>query len=249
MIPRSSGSLLPFSSFSGFLLKSITWSSGVSGGVSLSNISTSIFSSPSSSFSSFTSSFVLSLSHVCRGRCCLLYSGSWTSSAFMYSVRKKEKKVIEYLHRFCVCYQRDINTHRIHIFVEKLSIMCILQRHIHPQKARPLMVNDSSFSFDLTRKSRSISFCLSITVVIMLWENDLGVKCVGVHMSCHVRAVIQQDSRVSLFHLLKSFLSIAASSCWPQEHVKHLFLFSSSVFLRKTLLVWSNSSPLLYDSY
>lgn len=37
------------------------------------------------------------------------------------------------------------------------------------------MVNDSSFSFDLT-------FCLSITVVSLVWENVL-VVCVGVYVS------------------------------------------------------------------
>lgn len=46
-----------------------------------------------------------------------------------------------------------------------------MQAHIRLEKARPLMVNDSSFSFDFTHKSYGTGFCLSIAVVIFVWEN------------------------------------------------------------------------------
>lgn len=62
----------------------------------------------------------------------------------------------------------------------------MLHTHVSPQTALPLMVNDSSFSFDLMRKSYDAGFYLSIAVVMMVWENGLAVKCVGVHVSCHV---------------------------------------------------------------
>ena len=48
------------------------------------------------------------------------------------------------------------------------------------------MVNDSSFTFDLMRRPYNEGFCLSVTVVILVWESGLVVEHVGVHVSCHL---------------------------------------------------------------
>lgn len=58
--------------------------------------------------------------------------------------------------------------------------------HVCPWKALPLMVNDSSFTFDLMRRPYNEGFCLSVTVVILVWESGLVVEHVGVHVSCHL---------------------------------------------------------------
>lgn len=109
------------------------------------------------------------------------------------------------------------------------------QTHISPQKALPLMVNDSSFSFDLTHKSYDRGFCLSVTVVILVWRSWLVVNCVGVHVSCHVCT-----AGVSF---VQPFLGMAVLRYWPQENEKHLFLFSPSFPLSEPACL--NLSPLL----
>lgn len=98
------------------------------------------------------------------------------------------------------------------------------------------MVNDSSFSFDSTLRPSGVGFCLSFTVVIWVWERGLTAKCVGVHVSCHICAVVQQDSEFCLWNL---FWIAVFTVHWPQENVKHLFLFSLLfLFLRKCSAGW-----------
>lgn len=48
------------------------------------------------------------------------------------------------------------------------------------------MVNDSSFSFDLTRGPYNEGFCLSVAVVILVWESGPVIERVGGHVLCHL---------------------------------------------------------------
>lgn len=85
-----------------------------------------------------------------------------------------------------ICREAHCN---VYLFPKFNKLKCLTHTNTDrhpPTEALLLMVNDSSFSFDLTRKSYSMGFYLSITVVILVWETELAVKCVGVHVSYHV---------------------------------------------------------------
>lgn len=112
--------------------------------------------------------------------------------------------------------------------------------HIIPRKALPLMVNDSSFSFEFTHKLYDAGFCLSVAVVILVWEAGLVVKCVGVHVSCHIWALVWRDSEFHLRNLFWVWLSYRTGhkNMWNID----FFFFSLSTFLRSLRLVCGSAT-------
>lgn len=107
------------------------------------------------------------------------------------------------------------------------------------------MVNDSSFSFDLTRKSCDAGFCLWIEVVILVGGECVGSKVCG--SPCVMSCMSNYTARFWV-SFVQPFLGIAVLPYWPQENVKHLFLFSSFCF-SESLCFQSNLSPLLCVNY
>lgn len=121
--------------------------------------------------------------------------------------------------------------------------------HISPRKALPLMVNDSSFSFEFTHKLYDAGFCVSAEVVIWVWEAGLVVKCVGVHVSCHIWAPVWWDSELHLRNLfwVSLFYRTGHKNMW---NIDFFFLSLNFFWESLCLLCGSASVPvtLLHSS-
>lgn len=96
-------------------------------------------------------------------------------------------------------------------------------------------------------------FGLSVRAVIWLWFSHthitaLVVKCVSVHKSCHVRAIVQRDTEYQLCNLFFwCFFFFLAD--WLQEYVRQLFpCFSFCSFpqtLSQSMLDFKNTFRLI----